>query len=175
MRFKMDTLRTILWHQFGATLDMFKQVLADCPDELWRIPMWGEHTDRPDLSEFWYVAYHTLFWLDLYLSGEAEGFMPPEPFTLSELDPTGLMPDRVYHKSELQAYLAHSRQKCRTVITNMTEAEANRTCTSPSWAMSFAELLIYNMRHVQEHGAQLRMILGQQSGTEFSWGARAKD
>ena len=27
-------------------------------------------------AEFWYVIYHALFWLDLYLEGSAEGFAP---------------------------------------------------------------------------------------------------
>lgn len=172
----MDLIwKDILWHQFGATLDMFKQVLEDCPAELWHTPMWGEYMERPEFSEFWYVAYHTLFWLDLYLTGTVDGFTPPEPFTLSELDPAGVLPDQPYTKSELQAYLAHSRQKCHTVIKGLTEAKAKQLCTFPSWQMPFAELLIYNLRHVQEHGAQMRMLLGQQRGTNFSWGAQAKD
>ena len=36
----------------------------------------------PAAAEFWYVVYHALFWLDLYLSGAVEGFAPPAPFTL---------------------------------------------------------------------------------------------
>ncbi len=83
---------SILWQQFGAALDMFGQAMNECPDELWRRQMWGERSDRPELSEFWYEAYHTLFWLDLYLSGEIDTFMPPAPFSLSELDPSGVLP-----------------------------------------------------------------------------------
>jgi hypothetical protein len=51
----------------------------------------GRDTDRQDLrsiqvfSAFWYLAYHVLFFLDLYLSGGfeqfEEGFVAPAPFT----------------------------------------------------------------------------------------------
>src|SRR5512145_3330349 len=97
--------KTIIWSQFGATIDMLEEAMRACPDELWN--------DRSQPMEFWYVVYHTLFWLDLYLSGPVEGFAPPAPFTLDELDPAGLLPERVYTKDELQSYLAHGRQKCR--------------------------------------------------------------
>src|SRR5918998_3771476 len=98
----------ILWQQFGASIDMLEDSLLACPDELWN--------DRSQQPEFWYLVYHTLFWLDLYLSGSAEGFTPPAPFTLDELDPAGLLPERPYTKDELHTYLEHSRRKCRATI-----------------------------------------------------------
>ena len=95
------TWRAIIWSQFGAAIDMLENALLACPDELW--------SDRSQRLEFWYVVYHTLFWLDLYLSGSVEGFAPPAPFTLEELDPAGLLPERPYAKHELKAYLEHGR------------------------------------------------------------------
>ncbi len=68
--------------------------------------MWNDPAFPPGFSEFWYVAYHCLFWTDLYLSGAVEGFTPPAPFTLDELDPAGVLPDRQYTREELLAYLA---------------------------------------------------------------------
>src|ERR1044071_5900894 len=107
----MDTIgKEILWRQFGASIEMLENALVACPRELW-----GDRSRRP---EFWYVVYHTLFFLDLYLSGSADGFAPPAPYTLDELDPAGVMPERVYTKEELQDYLAHGREKCRAVIEN---------------------------------------------------------
>lgn len=165
---------TILWSQFGAAIDMLDRAIGDCPDELWQANLWGEHSDRPELSAFWYVAYHTLFWLDLYLTGAVEGFTPPAPFTLDELDPAGVLPERAYTKAELQSYLAYCRRKCQTTLEALTDEAANQRCTFPwrSWgSVSFAELLLENMRHVQEHGAQLRMSLGQRLGSESAWRA----
>lgn len=39
-----------------------------------------------------------------------------------------------------------------------------RLCQFPWGELPFAELQLYNLRHVQEHGAQQRMFLG--SGRE---------
>ena len=78
--------RTIIWQQFGAAIDMLDNALRACPDELWRGRLWDNPSEPPGYAEFWYLAYHALFWLDLYLSGAVEGFAPPAPFTLDELD-----------------------------------------------------------------------------------------
>jgi len=71
--------RTILWQQFGATIDTLGNALRACPDELWTEALWEEPADGPTYSAFWYLGYHALFWLDLYLSGAVEGFTPPTP------------------------------------------------------------------------------------------------
>ncbi len=51
------SLKEILWKQFGAAIDMLENALVACPNELWNTT-----------SEFWYIAYHTLFYLDYYLT-----------------------------------------------------------------------------------------------------------
>lgn len=168
----MNTLwQESLWQQFGASIDMLSNALSNCPDSLWQAAVWP---DDPGFSDFWYVGYHTLFWLDLYLSGTVEGFEPPAPFTLGELEP-GLLPDRVYTKAELHAYLTHCRQKCRRVLAELTDERAQRQCAFPWGSVTFASLLLDNMRHVQEHGAQLSLFLGQQQGVAAKWVAQVKD
>ena len=163
----MDTMwRTIIWQQFGAAIDMLENALLACPDQLW--------SDRSQPLEFWYVFYHTLFWLDLYLSGSVEGFAPPAPFTLDELDPAGLLPERPYTKDELQTYLAHGRQKCRATLEALTDEQAGQRCGFSWGEVSFLELLLYNMRHVQEHASQLNLILGQKIGSAPGWVTKAK-
>ena len=164
----METIwGTILWQQFGASIDMLEDSLRACPDELWN--------DRSQQPEFWYLVYHTLFWLDLYLSGSAEGFTPPAPFTLDELDPAGLLPERVYTKDELQTYLRHCRQKCQMTTESLTDERARQSCVF-SWGkfLSFGELLLDNMRHVQHHVAQLNLILRQKIDSAPPWIAKAR-
>jgi hypothetical protein len=158
----MDTTwKTILWRQFGAAIDMLENAMLACPGDVW-----GDRSQRP---EFWYVAFHTLFFLDLYLSDSDAGFAPPAPFTLDELDERGLLPDRVYTKAELQRYLEHGREKCRTTIAAMTEARANRRCGFDWLDISVAESLLYNMRHVQHHAGQLNFILRQKVDSAPRW------
>ena len=62
------TWKAVIWHQFGATIQMLENALRACPDELWRERLYDEHEIQPEFAEFWYVAYHCLFWLDFYLS-----------------------------------------------------------------------------------------------------------
>jgi hypothetical protein len=171
----MDTAwKTIIWQQFGAAIDMLDNALRACPDQLWRERLWNNRSERPEYTQFWYIAYHTLFWLDFYLSGSADGFAPPAPFTLDELDPAGLLPERVYSQEELQTYLTYGRQKCQATIEALTDEKANRRCEFSWGEVSFAELLLYNMRHVQEHAAQLNLVLGQRAGSASEWVAKAK-
>ena len=171
----MDTTwRTSVWQQFGAAIDMLDDALRACPDTLWADRLWNKPSERPEYAQFWYIAYHTLFWLDLYLSGSVEGFAPPAPFTLDELDPAGLLPERQYTKDELQSYLNHGRQKCQAMIEALTDEKARQRCKFSWGEISYAELLLYNMRYVQEHAAQLNLILGQKIGSASDWVAEAK-
>ncbi len=164
--------QTILWEQFGAAIDMLDNALAACPDTLWDRPVWP---DDPGYSHFWYVGYHTLFWLDFYLSGTEEGFAPPPPFGLEELDPAGVLPPRIYTNVELRSYLAYCRRKCQQVTTALTPDQAQQPTKFGQREMSFAALLLYNMRHVQDHAAQLSLFLGQQHGVAARWVAKAEE
>jgi hypothetical protein len=160
------TLSPILWQQFGAAIDMLDNAMHACPEELW-----SDRTRRP---QFWYVAFHTLFWLDLYLSGSVDGFAPPAPFGLEELDPAGVIPPRPYTQAELAAYLEHGRAKCRAKIAGLTEQQAARRCVVGSVDCSYLELLLYGMRHVQHHAAQLNLLLRQTVDSAPRWVKRAK-
>ncbi len=171
----MDTiLKTGIWQQFGAAIDTLDDALRACPDELWRAGLESDRSHPEYTPFFWYIAYHTLFWLDLYLSGAVEGFAPPAPFALEELDPAGVLPERPYSKDELHTYLAHCREKCRAIIEALTDEQASRRCRFGRREFSFVELLLYNMRHVQEHAAQLSLFLGQKTGSGPGWVARAR-
>jgi hypothetical protein len=172
----MDAMWTkIIWRQFGASIDMLENALRLCPNPLWTARLWSDPAQRSEFSEFWYIAYHTLFWLDLYLTGSVEEFTPPAPYTLDELDPAGLLPDRRYTRDELLAYLDHDRRKCHTTIEALTDDRAQQLCKFPWGEVIFAELLLDNMRHVQEHAAQLSLFLGQQSGLAARWVAQTKN
>jgi hypothetical protein len=155
------TLRTALWQQFGAAIDMLENTLVACPDTLWHGRLWGDPSDPslpPGFAAFWYITYHTLFWLDLHLTGSLEGFAPPAPFTLDELDPAGVLPERPYTRDELHAYLVHLRKKCQTTIAELSDEKAHQQVDYPRTRgkpASYLELLLYAMRHVQEHAAEL--------------------
>ena len=150
-----------VWGQFGAAIDSLELAIGACPDKIW-----GDRSQNP---EYWYLVFHTLFFLDYYLSDSTEGFAPPAPFTLDELDPAGVLPDRVYTKAELQAYLEHGRAKCLRLVETLTEDKARARRKFGSVDGPLFELLLYNMRHVQHHTAQLNLILRQKIDSAPRW------
>ncbi len=90
--------------------------------------------------------------------------LSPAPFTLDELDPAGALPKRPYTRDELHAYLVHLREKCQATLLSLSDEQVHQQFTFP-WpggaTVSYFELLLYTMRHVQEHAAQLSLFLGQ--------------
>ena len=159
--------KSIVWRQFGAAIDMLENAVNACPESLW-----GDRTKR---YEYWYVVYHTLCFLDYYLAESKDGFTPPAPFNLDELDPAGILPDRVYTKAEMLAYLAHGRRKAKTVIGALTEEQAREHRPFGTIDCAFLELLLYSTRHVQHHTAQLNMILRQEIDDAPRWVRWAPD
>ena len=100
--------------------------------------------------------------------------MPPEPYTLSEFDPDGALPERVYDKKELVAYIKFCREKCRKLISSLSDENMEKRFINQYRNYSRFEIIIYNMRHVQHHAAQLNLLL-RQSGTEPpDWVSRTK-
>ncbi len=155
--------RSALEHQFVAALDMLENAVDACPAAVW------DDAATPVPQRFWYLAYHTLFWLDFYLAEREQGFAPPAPYTLGELDPAGVYPERAYAKPELLAYLAHGRDKLRRALGSLSEARAAERCGVAKRDMSVFELHLYNMRHVQHHAAQLNLVLRQRTDSAPRW------
>jgi len=167
--------KTTIWQQFGAAIDMLDNAIRACPDELWGDPSKKPEWVKKNVVGFWYVAYHTLFFLDCYLSESLARFSPPAPFNLDELDPAGLLPGRPFSKTELLGYLDHCRKKCWTTIEAMTEEKARQRCGFAWLDITGAELLLYNMRHVQHHAAQLNLLLRQGTDSAPRWVVKAKN
>lgn len=156
----MDFWRSAIRQQFHAAIDMLANAIKACPDSVW---------SGQGRGAFWYLAFHTLFFLDLYLSSEGESrFHPPPPFGLTELEPD-VVPASVYGRDELLGYVEHCRKKLDAVMAGMTEVWASNPCPFPYREMSNGELLLYNMRHVQHHAAQLNMLLRQATDSAPRW------
>jgi len=154
-------VKNIIWNQFGAAIDMLGNAIDASPENVWG----NQIGDK----EFWYLTYHTLIWLDFYLSDSVDSFQPHPPFTLSEFDPEGLLPDRVYTKDELNNYLNYCRNKCNKTILELTDERANKRFVFNKINFPFLELLFYNMCHVQHHAAQLKLLLRQKIDSAPRW------
>lgn len=185
----METMfGAVLWRQFGAAIDMLENALVACPAALWEERLWGDSSEHPlregfppVFAEFWYLTFHALVWLDLYLSGiPEEEFAPPAPFAQGEIDSLETLPKKSYTKEELRAYLAATRHKCHDTLIALTDEQARQVVSYP-WmdgqTVSYLELQLYNMRHVQEHAAQLSLFLGRHGIPDeaLDWVPWAKD
>lgn len=152
------------WSQFGASIDMLEDAILLCPDEQWE-------TDR----KMWYNAFHCLFFLDYYLTIDPKTFSPPPPFTLSEFEDK--MPERIYRKEELLEYLNYNRAKGKRLMSGLTEVSLSWRWTNVSGSMdsTVMEILLYNMRHVQHHAAQLNLHLRQAINDAPEWVFQARE
>lgn len=159
-----QSLKKILWRQFGASIDMLKNAIELCPESLWDTK-----------QQFGYNAFHCTFFLDYYLTLDPKDFMPPQPFSLSEFEDR--LPERTYTKAEVLHYLQFCREKCKNLIGNMTDEIYASDWINESKTMKYnvVEILLYNMRHVQHHAAQLNLLLRENINDAPHWIRHAKD
>lgn len=159
-------LNTMLWQQFGAAIDMLENAIAACPDELW-----------DEDPKFCQLAHHTLFFLSYYLSDDTpkeSDYCPPSPFTKSEFE--DVPPLVTYRKEELLVYLNLGRQKLRKQLSGNTAEELlTKRFFSEYKDFTLFELLLYNMRHVQHHSAQLNLLLRQRAVIPPDWVSKTKE
>lgn len=147
----LEYLKTILSGQFEAALCMLGECIGKCPLEHWEGAI-AKHTFRQ-------VSYHTLFFVDLYLSRDEGAFQfralhqrggdEQSPTTVS----AGLS------KDETLDYLAFCRQKAREAFSAET-IESLQGKSGFAWLpFSRGELHLSNIRHVQHHTGQLSAYL----------------
>jgi DinB superfamily len=172
----LNELKESLWKQFGASIDTMEKAITLCPEDIFI-----------SNKRIFYITYHTLVFLDYYLTiPPPQNFSSPLPFTFTnpaELPQNAiddLVPDRLYSKQELLDYLSLSRNKCHQLIAGLTEEKIQHDRFIEPFetgAMNYPilEILLYNMRHVQHHAAQLNLLLRQQINNAPKWVFAAKD
>jgi hypothetical protein len=169
-----DILQKALLRQYMSVHDMLGAAMDACPERLWHARVWPASIDVYAISEFWYVAFHALFWHDLYLDGTLDGFAPPAPFTRDELNAEITVPQKPYTRAELHIYLDYCRAKTVKRIGALTPETATQRSTLRWLPCSYYEVQLYNIRHLQDHCAQLNVFLGQAAGVDAKWIMLAK-
>ena len=146
----LELYKQIVIGQFEAALAMLNQCIAACPEEHWE----GKIAN----GTFRWVAYHTLFFVDVYLSPSEKAFQLRD---LHERGGNELGEDATpgLSKQETLAYIPICRQKMLDALA----AETAETLAGPSGfpyrKFPRAELHIYNIRHIQHHTGQLSAFL----------------
>jgi hypothetical protein len=146
----IDYVRQVLTSQYEASLAMLNQCIGACPPEHWE--------DKIAQSTFRWVAYHTLFFTDLYLSPNEHAFQlrdlhhrggdEREPIACPGLS-----------KDDTLAYVPICREKMRATVA----AETAESLAGPSgfswYKINRGEMHLVNIRHIQHHTGQLSAFL----------------
>ena len=169
-----NSLKEIVWNQFGASIDMLINVISHTPEDYFLRN-----------KRFYYIAFHSAIFLDYYLTIPQKDFSQFLPFTFTEQEDRpqeaidDLVPDKIYSKEELVEFIKMSRSKCKSLIYSLTAETLNDRFKEGDDPQDMdypvLEILLYNLRHVQHHTAQLNMYIRQDSDMHMEWSFRAGD
>ncbi len=163
----LDTFKELTAKQLEAALGTVDACVDRCPQAAWDAPV-GNHA-------FCQVAFHGLFWADLYLGLDLDA-LRVQPFhrdhqdffrDYEELEDRA--PRLLYDRSSIKTYLEFCRAKTREVIAAET-TESLQALSEFDWLpFSRAEVYTYNIRHVQHHAAQLSLRLRIDVDENIPW------
>jgi hypothetical protein len=136
--------------QYEAALAMLKQCIEACPPKHWE-SLIAQGTFR-------WVAYHTLFWCDLYLSPSNESFQLRE-FHGRGGDERGPEAAPGLSQEEALAYVAMCRQKVHESLAAETEETLAGGSGFHWYKNNRSEMHLVNIRHIQHHTGQLSAFL----------------
>jgi hypothetical protein len=168
-----DTLaaaRTALKGQYRASLLMFKEAIDRCPDDLWY--------NTPHANAFWQTAYHTLFYVHMYLQPNLESFKPWAehqtkvqyqngfPGPAKEGSKLPLIPEP-YSKDQVLRFLAICQSMVDPALDSFDLLDPQSGF--PWYSCSKLEHQIISIRHLQHHTAQLGDRLREGVGSGLSW------
>jgi len=159
-------IQQVIQSQYLAALAMLEQAIVKCPQTL--------RADPDDKNKFWHVAYHALFYTHLYLQDTEEDFTPwekhhdeyqfmgPMPWPPHDLPKIG----EPYTREDVLAYLAFVREQVQVRVPAL-DLEAS---SGFEWLpFGKLELQFYNIRHLQQHAAEVYERLGARAGIDLDW------
>lgn len=157
----MNTLRSMLSNEFGATAEMLRETIESCPEKAWTEGLGG--------AAFWRVAYHTIFFLDFYMHKREADFSRPSFHREDVLFLDKAPASEPYAKATLLAYLQETRARAKPLLAELTEADLTAPSPVPWYTIPRGEFLLNNLRHAQHHIGQLNLILRSQGIKPPRW------
>ena len=152
--------QTVIGRQFSATVQMLRSAVEACPDDLW--------DDRRGGTPFWHLAYHVLFFTDMYLSDDLDSFQARDfhfdkahflPGDYQDFGGVVTTPEKAFTKAQLVDYADHCLRKCDETFEKLTNERALERCGFWWYELNVSEFLLNNLRHVQHHAGQLILLL----------------
>jgi hypothetical protein len=157
----IETVRTMLTGQLEASLAMLKQCIQACPPE--------HYEGKIANGSFRTIAYHTLFYVDYYLSPTENAFELRELHRrggderLSGVVSPGLA------KDDILAYVEICRNKLLETIASETAASLEGPSGFTRLPISRGELHLYNLRHIQHHTGAMSAYLRRVDAQLKDW------
>jgi hypothetical protein len=161
---------SMIERQMEAAIQMVRSAIEHCPDSLW--------DDRDEGTPFWQLAYHALFYADLYLSEDQKEFRAADfhrdkaqllPGDYGEHGGQVTTPESPFGKQQLLSYADHCLGKCAAAFEKMTDARALERCGFWWYRLNVGEFLLNNLRHTQHHAGQLALVLRRHAGIGTEW------
>ncbi|GAK48932.1 hypothetical protein ANT_01630 [Candidatus Moduliflexus flocculans] len=160
-------IQEVFASQYAAGFAMLKNAVSACHDELWN--------SARDKNRFWRIAYHALFYTDLYLSADEKHFIPwthhHENYQILG-DKTPWPPHHAvkigepYTQNEVLEYCARLQNTLAERINALDFERPSGFCWLP---FNKLELQMYNIRHLQHHAGQLIDRLRERQGSGIGW------
>lgn len=160
----------VIGRQFAAAIQTMRAAIEACPDDLW--------DDREGGSPFWHIAYHVMYYVDLYLSDDDKSF-EPRPFHRENAhflpgdygDYAGIVttPGYSFSKPQLLDYADHCLEKCDEVFAKLTDEQALKRCGFWWYELNVGEFLLNNLRHAQHHAGQLALLVRRHADIGVEW------
>lgn len=168
----MIDIKPILKSQYHAALKTLKQAIDRCPEGLW-------DQIGPQPVAYWQIAYHALFFTDLYLQIDEKHFKPwvYHEHTFIDLDqaakrqgqlPQGLEPYSIARMHEYWQIVDDMVDPCVDQM-DLTLPESGFHW----YPVSKLEHQLINIRHIQHHAAQLADRLRVAVNVGVDWVASA--
>jgi hypothetical protein len=159
-------VKEIIISQYLASLEMLKKAVTDCPDSLW--------DDSKSGNKFWHIAYHALFYAQLYLADSENAFVPWSRHRMhyEHLGPLPSPPHtkpeigEPYTREDVLEYLAVCQAE---VVAGIGAVRLDAESGFPWLPFSKLEVQFYNIRHIQHHVGTLYDRLGSVGGTNQVW------
>ncbi len=155
-------IRQALKSQYHATLAMLRDVVVQCPDEIW--------AGGDFINPTWRIAYHTLFYTHLYLQPTVHAFTPWEHHQTSMQDmddrpaPPGIFELIEHPHLPPQTGVPYTREQILeycSLVDAMVDGALDAMdlhaadCGFSWYSVSKLEHQFVAIRHIQHHTAQL--------------------